>query len=175
MVRDTDTSESVTNQLIGIGSRDAKASDKISSKASNHPTFHKHLVNGSMILVEIAVMVKTSMVFERSEILWISSNDVICVEAERGLRPTSSTQEFGQRLSQRQRGRWGIQRRRRRRRRRRRGVWEAVASPSLWGAAVDTEPTMIQCKDRSRISNQGCNCAVHIFAILQIFAVHIFA
>ena len=26
-----------------------------------------------------------------------------------------------------------------------RGVWEAVASPSLWGAAVDTDPT-IQCK-----------------------------
>ena len=28
---------------------------------------------------------------------------MICFEAERGLRPTSSTQEFGQRLSQRQR------------------------------------------------------------------------
>ena len=126
-----------------------------------------------MILVEIAFMVKKSIVFERSEILWISLKDVICVEAERGLRPTSSTQEFGQRLSQRQRGRWGIQRRSRRRRRR--GVWEAVASPSLWGAAVDTEPTMIQCKDGSCISNQRCNRAVPIFAILHIFAVHIFA
>ena len=55
------------------------------------------------------------------------------------------------------------------------GVWEAVASPSLWGAAVDTEPTMIQCKDGSCISNQRCNRAVPIFAILHIFAVHIFA
>ena len=52
------------------------------------------------------------------------------------------------------------------------GVWEAVASPSLWGAAVDTEPTMIQCKDGSCISNQRCNRAVPIFAILHIFAVH---
>ena len=112
-----------------------------------------------MILVEIAFMVKKSIVFERSGILWISLNDVICAEAERGLRPTSSTQEFGQRLSQRQRGRWGIQRRRRSRsrrsRRRRRGVWEAVASPSLWGAAVDTEPT-IQCKVGSQIFDQQC-------------------
>ena len=52
--------------------------------------------------------------------MWIFFKDVICFEAERGLRPTSSTQEFGQRLSQRQRGRWGIQRSRRRRRGRRR-------------------------------------------------------
>ena len=29
--------------------------------------------------------------------------DVLCIEAKGGLRPTSSTQEFGQRLSQRQR------------------------------------------------------------------------
>ena len=127
-----------------------------------------------MILVEIAFMVKKSIVFERSGILWISLNDVICAEAERGLRPTSSTQEFGQRLSQRQRGRWGIQRRRRsrsrrRRRRRRRGVWEAVASPSLWGAAVDTEPTMIQCNAGSHIPNQRCDAAVHILNLLSSF------
>ena len=30
--------------------------------------------------------------------------DVLCIEAKGGLRPTSSTQEFGQRLSQRGRG-----------------------------------------------------------------------